>query len=78
MINVLFTQARGTVVAYWLGCWTQDSRVVGLIPTPGTVRFGSLGNFIYPDFPQYTQLQRSSNIVWEVPAMDQRPVQESQ
>ena len=30
---------RGAVVAQWLGRWTQDSRVVGSIPTPGMVRF---------------------------------------
>ena len=30
---------RGAVMAQWLGCWTQDSRVVGSIPTPGMVRF---------------------------------------
>ena len=29
----------GAVVAQWLGYWTQDSRVVGSIPTPGMVRF---------------------------------------
>ena len=60
----------GAVVAYWLGGWTQDSRVMGSIPTPGMVRFWSLGNFIYPNLPQYTQLQMSTNIVGKVPAMD--------
>ena len=39
-------------------------------PTLGVVRFWSLGNFIYPDLPQYTQLQMSTNIVGKVPAMD--------
>ena len=47
-----------------------DSRVVGSILTLGMVRFWSLGNFIYPDLPQYTQLQMSTNIVGKVPAMD--------
>ena len=40
----------GAVVASGLGCWTQDSRVMGSIPTLGMVRFWSLGNFIYPPF----------------------------
>ena len=31
-----------------------------------------------PNLPQYTQLQMSTDIVGKVPAMDQRPVQESQ
>ena len=35
--NIL--QVGGAVVAQWLGCWTQDSRVVGSIHTPGMVRF---------------------------------------
>ena len=47
-------------------------------PTLGTVRFQSLGNFVYPTLPQSTQLQMSTNTVWKVPAMDQCPVQESQ
>ena len=60
----------GAVVAWWLGCWTQDSRVMGAIPTLGMVRFWGLGNFIYPDLLQYTQLQMSTNIGGEVPAID--------
>ena len=36
----------------------------------GTVRFRSLGNFVYPTLPQSTQLQMSTNTVWKVPAMD--------
>ena len=51
---------------------------MGSIRTLGTVRFWSLGNFIYPDLPRYTQLQMSTNNVGKVPAMNQRPVQESQ
>ena len=35
-----------------------------------TVRFRSLGNFVYPTLPQSTQLQMSTNTVWKVPAMD--------
>ena len=49
---------------------TQDSRVVGSIPTPGLVRYWNLGNFIYSNLPQYTQLQMSTTIVGKVPAMD--------
>ena len=30
------------------------------------------GNFVYPNFPQSTQLQTSINIVGKVPAMDYR------
>ena len=37
------------------------------IPTLGIV-FLSLGNFIYPNLTQYTQLQMSTNIVGKVPA----------
>ena len=44
--------------------------VVGSIPILGMVRFWSLGNFIYPDLPQYAQLQMSTTIVGKVPAMD--------
>ena len=40
------------------------------MPTPGMARFWSLGKFIYPNLPQYTQLQMSTNIVGKVPAMD--------
>ena len=47
-----------------------DSRVVGSIPTPGMVSIRSLGNFIYPNLPQYTQLQMNTDIVAKVPAMD--------
>ena len=35
-----------------------------------TVRFRSLGNFVYPTLPQSIQLQMSTNTVWKVPAMD--------
>ena len=35
-------------------------RVMGSIPTPSMVRFWSLGNFIYPNLPRYTQLQLST------------------
>ena len=35
-----------------------------------TVRFRSLGNFVYPTLPQSTQLHMSTNTVWKVPAMD--------
>ena len=52
----------GEVVAYWLRCWTRDSRVVGSIPALDMVH---LGNIIYPNL-----LQMSSNIVGKVPAMD--------
>ena len=45
-------------------------RVVGSNPTLGMVNFRSLDNFIYPNLPQYTQLQMGSNIVGKVPAMD--------
>ena len=45
----------------------SDSRVVGSILALGMVR---LGNFIYPNLHQYTQLQMSTNIVGKVPAMD--------
>ena len=43
---------------------------MGSITIMGIVRFGGLGNFIYPDLPQYTQLQMSTNIVGKVSAMD--------
>ena len=33
---------------------------------------------VTPNLPPYTQLQMSTNIVGKVPAMDYRPVQESQ
>ena len=59
--------SRGLVVR------VLDSRVVGSIPTLGMVRFWSLGNFINPNLPRYTQLQMSTvstNIVGKVPAMD--------
>ena len=52
------------------GSSTRSHKVVGSIPTLGMVRFWSLGNFIYPNLPQYTQLQMSTNIVGKVPAMD--------
>ena len=61
---------EGAVVAWWLGCWTHDSRVVVSIPTLGMVHFWGLGNFIYPHLPQYTQLQMGTNVVGKVPAMD--------
>ena len=44
-----------------------DSRDVGSIPTLGMVRFSSVRNLIYPDWPQ---LQMSTNIVGKEPAMD--------
>ena len=75
-LNIIFNFSHepypqwGAVVAWWLGCWTHDSRVVGSIPKPGMVRFWSLGNFIYPDLPQHTQLWMSTNIVGKVPATD--------
>ena len=43
---------------------------MGSIPTLGMVHFRSLGNFINPNLPQYTQLQMGTNIVGKVPAMD--------
>ena len=61
---------RGAAVAQWLRCWTLNSRVVSSRLTLGTVRFRSLGNFVYPTLPQSTQLQMSTNTVWKVPAMD--------
>ena len=54
----------------WLMCWTQDFRILASIPTPGMVRFWSLGNFIYPNLPQFTQLQLNTNIIGKVPAME--------
>ena len=33
----------------------------------------SLGNLIYPNLPEYIQLQMSSNIVGKVPATEERP-----
>ena len=39
-------------------------------PLVGTVRFRSLGNFVYLTLPQSTQLQMGTNTVWKVPAMD--------
>ena len=59
---------------YFLGCWTQDSRVVGSIPTLGVVRLWGLGNFIYPGLLQYNQLQMSINLVGKVPAIVLQPV----
>ena len=72
VINILSDTPRqwGAVVTEWLGCWTQDSRVVDSIPTPGMVRFWSVGNLIYTNLAQYTQLQTSTNIVGKVRAMD--------
>ena len=64
------SHSRGAAVAQWLRCWTLNSRVVSSRPTLGTVRFRSLGNFVYPTLPQSTQLQMSTNTVWKVPAMD--------
>ena len=76
-IYILYVQSRnGFMISYVYilalpgGCWTRDSMVVGSIPIPGMVHFLSLGNFIDPDLPQYTQLQMSTNIVGKVPAMD--------
>ena len=34
----------------WLGCWTQDSRLVGSIPTPAMVHFFKLRQFHLPRF----------------------------
>ena len=48
----------GAVVALVVS--VLDSGVVGSIPTLGMVRFWSLGNFIYPDLTQYTQLQMNA------------------
>ena len=39
-------------MAYWLRCWTLNSKVVSSRPTLGTVHFQSLGNFVYPTLPQ--------------------------
>ena len=61
---------RGAALAEWLRCWTLNSRVVSSRPTLGTVRFRSLGNFVYPTLPQSTQLQMSTNTVWKISAMD--------
>ena len=53
-----------------LGWWTQDSRVVGSIPTPGVVRLKlKLRQFHLPQFASVS-LQMSTNIVGKVPAMD--------
>ena len=40
--------------------------VMGSIPTLGMVRFLTSGNFFYPNLPQYTQQQMSTNIVGRV------------
>ena len=47
-----------------------DSKFKGCEFKTHTVRFRSLGNFVYPTLPQSTQLQMSTNTVWKVPAMD--------
>ena len=50
-------------VAQKLRWWTQYSRVVSSIPTPGMVRFCSLVNSIYPNLLQYARLKLSTNTV---------------
>ena len=70
------------------GKWSWPSRKGVGLRTPGSwVRYPQWAWFAFeawalsftPNFPQYTQLQMSTNIiVGKVPVMDQRPVQESQ
>ena len=49
----------------------QNVKFYGLGSIPTLAWFAwSLGNFIYPNLPQYPQLQTSTNIVGKVPAMD--------
>ena len=62
--NWLNGSSRGLVVK------VLDSKFKGCEFKTHTVRFRSLGNFVYPTLPQSTQLQMSTNTVWKVPAMD--------
>ena len=55
--------------------WNKQHLLVSQVNSPH-IGHGSLlklffvGNFIYPNLPQNTQLQMNTNVVGKVPAMD--------
>ena len=61
-----------------LRCWTLNRSVMSFDTHAGHGSLLKTKQFLYPNLPQYTQLQTSTDTVGKVPAMDKRPVQESQ